>query len=85
MPQLRVHLATKGVELQNDLNDHLQSLFGDTVTLSAPTLFLKPGSTLNKIPTGDRGRHSPSCTYVRAVLIDRSAFSHDLVTQLDKG
>lgn len=79
------HMDSKGKKLPAGFQDTLQSLYGASFRQSAPILFLKPGSTHDKLPSGEAGRQCADCCYVRCCTIERKALSPETLQVLDKG
>ena len=76
---------SKEKSLPSAFQDGLQSLYGAAFQQSRPTLFLKPGSTRNSLPSGEAGRRSDDCCYVRCCMIQRNVISDETLQVLDKG
>lgn len=85
VPQLRKQLESKGQSLPANFSDVLNELYGKSFKSSAPTLFLKPGSVLTRLPPGERGRQSPHCVYIRCCMIEQKAMTPEIVQVLTKG
>ena len=85
IPQLKNHMDNKEKRLPSGFQDALQSLYGASFRQSAPTLFLKPGSTRDSLPTGETGRRSADCCYVRCCMIERNKLTAETLKIQDKG
>ena len=83
--QLRAHMKSKGMQVPASFQESLASIYKGSFRSSAQNLFLKPGSSLQKIPTGEAGRQSPECLYVRSVMVECSVISKETLQKLDKG
>lgn len=85
IPVMRSHLKSMGVTLPPDFGDRLKSLYRKQYKKPSPQLFLSTTSSLTGIPSGDKWRQSPDCTYQRAAMVQRAAISPATLEILDKG